>query len=73
MACTECVNGRTVRLADSECSGTPQLALLDAIRCACADERLAVVITPPVGRSSATWRREHAHALLDRLTEDGRN
>jgi len=66
----ECVNGRTVRLADSECPGTLQLALLDEIRRAGADEPLAVVITPPVERSSAAWRRDYAHALVDRLAED---
>jgi hypothetical protein len=65
----ECVNGRTVRLAESECSGTLQLALLDEIRRAGADEPLAVVITPPAERSSAAWRREYAHIVLKRLTE----
>jgi hypothetical protein len=65
----ECVNGRTVRLADSERPGTLQLALLDEIRRAGADEPLAVVVTPPVERSSAAWRREYAHILLELLTE----
>ncbi len=76
LACTaggldaECVNGRTVRLADSECPGTLQLALLDEIRRAEPDEPLAVDITPPAERGSAAWRREYAHSLLDRLAED---
>jgi hypothetical protein len=66
----ECVTGRTVRLADSERPGILQLALLDEIRRAGADERLVVVITPPAERDSATWRREYADILLQRLTED---
>jgi hypothetical protein len=66
----ECVNGRTVRLANSECPGALQLALLDEIRLAGADERLAVVITPPAEPDSAAWHREYADVLLDRLTED---
>src|SRR5262249_9810027 len=66
----ECVTGRTVRLADSECPGALQLALLDEIGRARADDRLAVVIMPPAGRDSATWHREYAHTLLDRLTDD---
>ena len=66
----ECVNGRTVRLADTECLGALQLALLDEIRLAGADEPLAVVITPPAERGSAAWRREYAHTLLRRRTED---
>jgi hypothetical protein len=59
-----------VRLADSDRAGALQLALLDEIGRAKADDRLAVVITPPAGLDSATWRREYAHTLLDRLTED---
>jgi hypothetical protein len=57
----ECVTGRTVRLADSERSGALLLALLDEIGRAGADDRLAVVITPPVERGSVAWRREYAH------------
>jgi len=66
----DCVTGRTVRLADSERPGPLLLALLDEIRRAGADEPLAVVITPPNERGSAAWRREYAHTLLDRLSED---
>ena len=61
----ECAGGRTVRLADSECPGALQLALLDEIRRASADDRHAVVITPPAQRDSATWRRECADTLLE--------
>jgi hypothetical protein len=66
----ECVTGRTVRLAESERSGGLLLALLDEIGRAGADERLAVVISPPAERDSAAWRREYAHTVLDRLAED---
>lgn len=69
----DCMNGRTMRLTDSECPGALQLALLDEIRLAGADERLAVVITPPAERDSAAWHREYADVLLHRLTDhDGR-
>ena len=66
----ECVTGRIVRLAESGRPGALLLALLDEIGRDGADERLAVVITPPAERDSAAWRREYAHTLLDRLTED---
>jgi hypothetical protein len=66
----ECVTGRTVRLADSDCPSALQLALLDEIRRAGTDERLAAVIMPPAESDSAIWRREYANTLLDLLTED---
>jgi hypothetical protein len=65
----ECVTGRTVRLADSRLPGALLLTLLDEIGRVGADDRLAVVITPPSERDSAAWRREYAHTLLDRPTE----
>ena len=65
----ECAGGRTVRLADSDCPKALQLALLDEIRRAGADDRHAVVIRPPAERNSATWRREYADTLLDLQTE----
>jgi hypothetical protein len=65
----ECAGGRTVRLADSECPGALQLALLDEIRRAGIDDRHAVVIMPPAEQDSATWRREFADTLLDLLTK----
>jgi hypothetical protein len=61
----ECVGGRTVRLANSECPGALQLALLDEILRAGSDDRHAVVITPPAEQDSATWRRECADTLLE--------
>jgi hypothetical protein len=63
----ECANGRTVRLADSDCPSALQLALLDEIRRAAADDRHAVVVMPPAERGSFTWRREYADALLELL------
>jgi len=66
----ECATGHIVRLADSGRPGALLLALLDEIGPAGADERLAVVISPPAERDSAAWCREYAHTLLDRLAED---
>jgi len=66
----ECVGGRTVRLADSDCPGALQLALLDEILRAARDDRHAVVIMPPTEQDSAAWRREYADALPDLLTKD---
>jgi hypothetical protein len=60
-----CANGRTVRLADSDCPGALQLALLDEIRRAAADERHVVVVMPPAERDSVTWRREYADTLVE--------
>jgi hypothetical protein len=65
----ECVNGRTVRLADSDRAGALQLALLDEIRRAGADDRHAMVIMPPAERDSAIWRREYADTLLALLAD----
>jgi hypothetical protein len=65
----ECANGRTVRLADSDRADALQLALLDEIRRAGADDRHAMVIMPPAGRDSATWRREYADTLLELLPD----
>jgi hypothetical protein len=57
----ECANGRTVCLADSDRADALQLALLDEIGRVRADDRLAVVITPPAGLDLATWRCDYAH------------
>jgi hypothetical protein len=65
----ECAGGRRVRLADSECLGALQLALLDEIRRAGIDDRHAVVIMPPAEQDSATWRHEYADTLVDLLTK----
>src|SRR5260370_40603583 len=66
----ECAGGRTVRLADSDCPGALQLALLKEIRRAGADDRHAVIIMPPAERDSAAWRREGADTLLELLAAD---
>jgi hypothetical protein len=63
----ECAGGRTVRLADSDCPGALQLALLGEIRRAGADDRHAVIIMPPPERDSAAWRRECTDTLLELL------
>jgi hypothetical protein len=61
----ECLGGRTVRLTESRCSCALQLALLEEIRRAGADDRHAVVIMPPAEADPLTWRRECVDALLD--------
>jgi hypothetical protein len=77
LACThggldaECLNGHSFRLADSDCPGALQLALLDEIRRAAGDDRHAVVIMPPTERDSAVWRRECADTLLEPLARPG--
>jgi hypothetical protein len=58
-----------VRLADSDRADALQLALLDEIRRAGADDRHALVIMPPAEPDSATWRREYAYTLLELLAE----
>jgi hypothetical protein len=63
----ECVNGRTVRLTDSACDSALQLALLEEIRHAGADERWPVVIMPVGDRETPTWRRERVDTLIGRM------
>jgi hypothetical protein len=60
----ECVSGRVVRLTGSRCPGTVPLALLEEIRRAGADDRWAVVITPPAEQGSLAWRCERVEDLL---------
>ena len=67
----ECAGGRTVRLADSECPGALQLALLDETGRASADDRHAVVIMPPAEKNSAAWRRECADTLAELGEHEG--
>lgn len=64
----ECVSGRSVRLTDSECSTDLQLALLQEIRYAGADERWAIVIMATNG-SEPTWSRERVDTLMTRISE----
>jgi hypothetical protein len=61
-----CMGGLTVRLTESRCSSALQLALLEEIRRACADDRHAVVIMPPAEADTLTWRRECVDTLLNR-------
>ncbi len=63
----ECINGRTVQLTNSQCSSAFQLALLEEIRRAGADERWPVVIMAVMEHETPTWRRERADTLIDRL------
>ena len=46
----QCINGRTVRLTDSACSISFQLALLEEIRHASWDDKRSVVIMAAGGR-----------------------
>jgi hypothetical protein len=62
----ECASGHSVRLIGTPCSSAVQLALLDEISRAGADERWAVLITPPTEPDSATWHRERVETLLAR-------
>ena len=60
----ECASGRIVRLTGTRCPETVPLALLDEIRRAGADDRSAVVITPPAEQGSLAWRPELVEDLL---------
>lgn len=62
----ECASGRSVRLIGTRCSSAVQLALLDEISRAGADDRWAVVIMPPGEPDSTTWHRERIDILLVR-------
>jgi hypothetical protein len=63
----ECLNGSRVRLTPNLCPPGLQLALLEEIRHAGADESRAVVITPAHEQDSLIWHRESAATLADRL------
>jgi hypothetical protein len=67
----ECASGRAVRLTGSQGSGALQLALLEEIRRAGADDRLCVVIMPVGGEDSPGWRRECVDELVERVTAGG--
>src|SRR5258708_10908053 len=68
----ECAGGRTVRLADSDCPGALQLALLKENRPAGADDRHSLIIMPPGERDSRARRPECAATLRERLATDNR-
>jgi len=60
----ECINGRAVQLTKSDCSTAFQLALLEEIRRAGADERWPVVIMPMTEQETPTWSRERVDTLI---------
>ncbi len=63
----ECINGRAVQLTKSNCSTAFQLALLEEIRCAGADEHWPVAIMATMEHETPVWRRERVDTLIDRL------
>jgi len=65
----ECITGGRVQLTSGTCPIASQLALLEEIRQAGADDSRAVVIIPIWDHDSVVWRREFADALADRLDE----
>jgi hypothetical protein len=65
----ECITGSRVQLTSDKCSIGSQLALLEEIRQAAADDSRAVVVMPVWERDSLIWHREFADALADRLNE----
>ena len=69
----ECITGSRVQLTNSQCSIASQLALLEEIRQAGADDSRAVVIMPVWDQDSLTWHREFADTLADRLKEQNQN
>ena len=71
----ECITGHRVQLTSGACSITSQLALLEELRQAGADDSRAVVIMLVLEQEAVAWHREFADALADRLNEhpDTRN
>jgi hypothetical protein len=66
----ECITGRTVLLSGSRCSTASQIALLEEIRHAGAEDRRTVVILETTDRKGGmTWHREAADTLIDRLND----
>jgi hypothetical protein len=63
------VVGSRVQLTRRTCTMASQLALLEEIRQAGADDPRAVVITPVWEQESLIWHREFADALADRIAE----
>jgi hypothetical protein len=68
----ECITGSRVQLTNGACPISSQLALLEEIRQAGADDSRAVVIMPVWEQDSLVWHREFADALADCLA-DGRD
>jgi hypothetical protein len=66
----ECITGRTVLLSGSRCSTASQIALLEEIRHAGAEDRRTIVILETTdGQGGLTWQREAADTLIDRLND----
>jgi hypothetical protein len=65
----ECITGSRVQLTSGTCPTASQLALLEEIRHAGADDSRAVVIMSAWEQGSLVWHRESADALADRLAE----
>jgi hypothetical protein len=65
----ECITGNRVQLTNSTCPTASQLALLEEIRHAGADDSRAVVIMPAWDQGSLVWHRESADTLIGRLNE----
>jgi hypothetical protein len=65
----ECITGSAVQLTTSACPVSSQLALLEEIRQAAADDSRAVVVMPVWEQDSLIWHREFADSLADRLNE----
>ena len=63
----ECITGRVVQLTGSACDSAFQLALLEEIRRAGADERRATVVMPANENDSPGWRREYEDTLVDHM------
>jgi len=69
----ECITGNRVQLTNDTCPIASQLALLEEIRQAGADDSRAVVIMPAWEHDSLFWHREFADTLADRLTKQYHN
>jgi hypothetical protein len=69
----ECITGSRVQLTNGACPISSQLALLEEIRKAGADDSRAVVIMPIWNQESLIWHREFADTLADRLNNHDRN
>ena len=65
----ECITGSRIQLTSGPCPTASQLALLEEIRHAGADDSRAVVIMPAWEQDSLIWHRESADTLADRLNE----
>lgn len=65
----ECITGTRVKLTSHNCSMSSQLALLEEIRQAEADDSRAVVIMLVREQDSLIWHREFADMLADKINE----